>query len=109
MSTTDWAKLDDDWFLFPHPFKVPFTTGIVAGYKDGTRWSQDEYGRLPNNPKYKDKKLRDKEWETHLWAQKEWAKKRSGRSVAHVDESERDAVADKLMQDYLSGKVDLDA
>jgi hypothetical protein len=107
-STTDWSKLDNDWFLFPHLYKVPFKTGTMAGYKNGSRWAQDEYGRRPNNPKYNDEKLRDKEWETHLRAQKEWAKKRSGRSVAHIDKFEHDEVFDKLMQDYLSGKSDLD-
>jgi hypothetical protein len=41
-STTEWPKLDNDWFLFPHLYKVPFTTGIVVGYKNGSRWAQDE-------------------------------------------------------------------
>jgi hypothetical protein len=107
-STTDWSKLDNDWFLFPHLYKVPFTRGILVGYKDGSSWATDEYGRRPSNPKYKDEDLHRKEWEAHLRAQQEWAKKRSGRSVAHVDEFRHDGVGDKLMQDYLSGKNNLD-
>jgi len=107
-STTDWSKLDNDWFLFPHLYKVPFTTGMLAGFNNGTRWAQDEYGRRPNNPTYNDEKLRDKERETHRRAQREWAKKRSGRSAAHIDKFEHDGVYDKLMQDYLGGKIDPD-
>lgn len=103
-SITDWSKLDHDWFLFPHLYKVSFTSGILVGHKDGSVWAQDEYGRQPSNPKYKDQKLHWREWETHLQAQKEWAKKRSGRSVAHVDEFRHDGVGDKLMQDYLSSE-----
>jgi len=107
-STTRWPKLDDDWFLLPHPYKVPFTSGIVAGYRDGSSWAVDEYGRRPTNPKYKDKALHQKEWATHLRARQEWAKKRFGRSVAHVDKFRDDAVGDKLMQDYLSSGKGLD-
>lgn len=105
-STTDWSKLDDDWFLFPHLCKVRFTSGIMAGFRDGSSFAADEYGRHPSNPKYQDEKRRQEEWETHLWAQREWAKKRSERSVAHVDED--DEVGDTMMQDYLSGKNGLD-
>jgi hypothetical protein len=107
VSTTDWSKLDDEWFLFPHPFKVPFTTEIVMGRMHGDSWIQDEYGRLPSNPEFKDKKLRDKERQTHVWAKKEWAKKRAGRSVAHVDKSQFDAVIDKMLKDYLAGISDI--
>lgn len=100
---TSWSKLDDDWFLFPHLYKVPFTTGIMAGYKNGSTWAQDEYGRRPGNPKYGDEKLREKERQTHRRAQREWARKRLGKSLAHIDKFEHDEVYDKLMQDDLSG------
>jgi hypothetical protein len=104
-STTDWSKLDNDWFLLPHLYKVSFTSGIMAGWEDGSSSAQDEYGQRPNNPRYHDEKRRDKEWVTHLRAQKEWATKRSGRSIAHIDKFAHDEVGDKLMQDYLSGKI----
>lgn len=101
-STSNWHSLDDDWFLFPHLYKVPFTTGILAGYKDGSRWAQDEYGRQPYHPSYNDENLRALEWHTHRLAQIQWAKKRLGRSVAHIDKFEHDEVHDKLMQDDLA-------
>jgi Protein of unknown function (DUF4238) len=103
-STTNWSKLDDDWFLFPHLYKVPFSGGIMVGWKDGSSWAMDEYGRNPADPKYQDKKLHDEEWITRQEAQKAWAKKRAGRSVAHVDKFRgNEQVGDKLMQDFLSG------
>jgi hypothetical protein len=105
VSTQDWSKLDDDWFLLPHLYKVPFSNGIVVGYEDGTSYAADEYGRHPNNPSYQDKKRHSKEWETHLWARQEWAKKRVGKSVAHVEElGGRSAGGDKLMMNYLKGQ-----
>jgi len=102
-STTVWSKLDDDWFLFPHLWKVSFSSGIMAGWKDGSKWAMDEHGRQPTNPQYQDQKLHHKEWETHQAAKQEWAKKRAGRSVAHVEKFRgNDAVGDKMMQEYLA-------
>jgi hypothetical protein len=101
-STTNWSKLDDDWFLFPHLYKVPFSREMMMGFRNGTSWGQDEYGRRPNNPKYMDKKLHRQEWGRHLRAQEEWAKRRVGRSLGHVHPFGRDdVVADQLMQKYL--------
>lgn len=103
VSTTSWAKLDDDWFLFPNLYKVPFTSEIIVGWKDGSSWAMDEYGRHPTNPNYRDQELHEREWAAHIQAQKEWAKKRLGRSVAHVDNFCReDEVSDSIMQDYLA-------
>jgi hypothetical protein len=102
-STTQWSKLDNDWFLLPHLYKVRFSSGIVMGWKDGSSWASDEYGRTPNHPQYQDERLHQQEWETHIRAQEEWAKKRAGRSLAHVDKFDReDEVGDRLMQDYLA-------
>jgi Protein of unknown function (DUF4238) len=50
VSTANWSKLDNDWFLFPHLWKVPFHSETVVGYRDGSAWSADEYGRHPGNP-----------------------------------------------------------
>jgi hypothetical protein len=47
VSITDWTKLDNDWFLFPNLWKVSFTTGIMAGWADGSAWAADEYGHHP--------------------------------------------------------------
>jgi hypothetical protein len=105
VSTTDWAKLDDDWFLFPHLYKVPFTREIVMGFKSSPPWVQDEYGRRPTNPKFKDERQRNKEWDRHLRAQQEWAMKRVGKSVGHIHPTGRsDVVADQMMREYLQRK-----
>jgi Protein of unknown function (DUF4238) len=105
VSTTDWSKLDNDWFLIPHLYKVPFTREIIVGSIDGPSWAMDEYGRQPTNPKYRDENLHQREWERHLEARKEWAKKRAGRSVAHVDNTmHTDGVGDAMMQEYLSNE-----
>lgn len=104
VSTVNWSKLDDDWFLFPNLYKVSFASGIVVGYRDGSSWAPDEYGRHPGNPNYQDEKLHDREWQTSQSAKREWAKKRAGKSVAHVDQLEHDEVSDEIMNDYLSGK-----
>jgi uncharacterized protein DUF4238 len=103
-SIPNWSELDDDWFLFPHLYKVPFTSEIMVGWQNGSSWAMDEYGRQPTNPKYRDEDLRRKEWKRHLEARKEWAKKRAGRSVAHVDKMNHDEVGDKMMLEYLSNE-----
>jgi hypothetical protein len=104
---TEWAKLDEDWFLYPHLWKVPFTSETVVGYEDGSSYAQDEYGRRRNNPKYRDKKSSQEEWESHLRAQKEWAVKREGKSVAHTEQEPGgrwDQVGDNLMKEYLENR-----
>jgi hypothetical protein len=101
--TRDWAKLDDDWFLLPHLYKVKFHSEIMVGWQDGTVWAMDEYGRNPGNPNYKDPKLHEEEWIQHQRAEREWAKKRAGKSVAHVDNfSREDEVGDKIMEKHLA-------
>jgi len=53
MKRTGWAVLDNDWFLFPNLWKVPFTKAISMGYMDGSSWAADEYGRHPGHPSSK--------------------------------------------------------
>jgi len=102
VSTKNWSKLDDDWFLFPNLWKVPFTSEIIVGYNDGSAWASDEYGRYSGNPSYRDQAFRDREWRSRLLAQREWAKRRLGKSLAHVSKVDRDdEVADRLMNEYL--------
>jgi hypothetical protein len=102
LSTTHWSKLDQDWFLLPHLWKVKFSAGIAVGYAGGRSWAMDEYGRSSRHPEYEDKQLRDREWILHLKARKEWAMRRRGRSVAHVDKSDHDEVGDQLMEEFLA-------
>jgi len=106
VSIQQWSNLDDDWFLFPHLWKVPFTTGTVAGHGDRRKWAADEYGYHPGDPYYDDQRRRKKEWDLHQKAQKAWARKRAGRSVAHVDDdANSDCSGDSLMQEYLASQV----
>jgi hypothetical protein len=105
VSIQHWSKLDDDWFLFPHPWKVTFTSGMAAGYSDGRKWAADEYGYHPGDPNYDDQRRRQKEWDLHQKVQRAWARKRVGRSVAHVDEGPLgDRAGDSLMQKYLASQ-----
>jgi hypothetical protein len=102
LGEVNWAKLDDDWFLFPHLWKVPFTAEIIMGFKGGGAWGMDEYGRQPSDPDYKDRERHDRDWSTFQKAKLEWAKKRVGKSLAHVDNySREDQVGDDMMAEYL--------
>lgn len=102
VSIHHWSKLDDDWFLFPHLWKVTFGGGIAAGFSGGGSWAADEYGYHPGDPNYDDEQRRHKEWEIHLKAQKAWARKRAGHSLAHIDDTmSGDHAGDSLMQKYL--------
>lgn len=106
VSTTEWPKLDDDWFLLPHVWKVPFTREIIVGHGDGTASAWDEHGRRPWQQDYKDERQREREWQTFEAAKREWAKKRIGKSRARTDDlvgRGRD-VYDKLVDDYLRGE-----
>jgi hypothetical protein len=97
-----WAKLDNDWFLFPHLWKIPFTAEIMMGFTDGGAWGMDEYGRTAGNPDYQDKDLHDKDWLSFQYAKREWARKRAGKALAHVEDTMReDSVGDSMMAEYL--------
>ncbi len=101
----DWAKLDDDWFLLPNLWKVPFTTGIMAGGRNGRRFAMDEYGRNPGHPRFEDRRRREDEHRTFERAKEEWAQRRVGRSLAHVPDGTReDTISDKMMREYLQGE-----
>jgi hypothetical protein len=105
VSTTEWTKLDDDWFLFPHLWKVPFQREIVVGYRDGSSEAWDEYGRRPWQRGFKDEQQRDREWQTCELAKRVWARKRVGKSRAMVDERMEGGVKgvpDMMMDEYLS-------
>jgi hypothetical protein len=101
-STTLWSKLDHDWFLFPHMYKVPFSGGVIVGYEDGSSFVVDEHGRQRDHPEYQDKGLHDYEWKQHLKAKLAWAIKREGKAVARVDERLNGNVGDLVMADDLA-------
>lgn len=64
MDITMWNKLGSKYFLFPDPRKVSFTTGFFAGNDRGPTFSQDEYGRIPNDNDPNVRRKRDKEWKS---------------------------------------------
>jgi hypothetical protein len=101
VSTTEWAKLDDDWFLLPHLWKIRFSSEIIVGHRDGSASAWDEYGRRPWQLGYKDERQRDREWETCQLAKREWARKRVGKSRARTDERLGRDVGDGIMDDHL--------
>ncbi|HKB90651.1 MAG TPA: DUF4238 domain-containing protein [Opitutaceae bacterium] len=101
LSTTHWSKLDEDWFLFPNLYKVQFSSGIVAGWDDGSSWASDEYGRLRNDPHYQDKKQHGEEWVTAQKAKLAWAVKREGRSAARSHHQFNDG-EDRIMKRELA-------
>jgi hypothetical protein len=101
MKRTGWAVLDNDWFLFPNLWKVPFTKAISMGYMDGSSWAADEYGRHPGHPKFQnDQERRDREWVTKELAKRKWAKLRRGKSLSHTYEH-GDHIYDQFMNEYL--------
>jgi hypothetical protein len=102
VAATEWSRLDDDWFLFPHLYKIPFTSQIIVGWKNGSSWAMDEYGRTPGNPGYSDEARHHRERITYERVKCEWATKRAGKSMAHVHEFEHDAVHDKSMAQDLA-------
>jgi Protein of unknown function (DUF4238) len=97
LATTHWSKLDDDWFLYPHLYKVPFSSGIVAGWDDGTSWAADEYGRKRTDPGYQNKEQHSKEWKTARKAKLTWAIKREGKSAARSHHQFNDG-EDRIMK-----------
>jgi hypothetical protein len=101
VSTTDWSKLDDDWFLLPHLWRVPFSTQIIVGHNNGRSSAWDEYGRRPWQRDYQNERQREREHQSFDMAKREWAKKRLGKSRARADERIGRDVADKIMDDYL--------
>jgi hypothetical protein len=101
-STDHWSKLDDDWFLMPNPYKVPFTTQFIAGgFKDGRpAYIRDEHGRAPGHPDYQDQNLQEREWRQHQKAKLAWALKREGRSLSRVVEF--NDVEDEIMREDIA-------
>lgn len=100
-SVTHWSKLDDDWFLFPNLYHVNFSGGIAVGYKDGSSWAADEYGRTPRHRDYDDKAQREEEWTTFQKAKLDWAIKREGRSLAR-DHDDFARVNEDIMREDLA-------
>jgi hypothetical protein len=100
-SVTHWSKLDDDWFLLPNLYCVQFSSGIMVGYKDGSAWAADEYGRTPRHRDYQDERQRDREWNIFEKAKLAWAVKREGSSLAR-DHDDFAKVNESIMREELA-------
>lgn len=72
LKTTMWDNLGNRFFLMPDPRKVSFSTGIFVGYKDGSAWGIDEYGRRPREDDPRIEAQRNLEWKTFQKAKKAW-------------------------------------
>ena len=59
-----WNKLGNRFFLMPDPRKVSFSTDTVVGYKDGSAWGMDEYGRRSTQNDEATEALRRSEFKT---------------------------------------------
>jgi hypothetical protein len=69
-----WDKLGGKFFLMPDPRKVSFSTGIYAGWSDGSSVAFDEYGRPPNDDDPTVQRQRELERRTFYAARSEWDK-----------------------------------
>lgn len=97
LKRSHWRKLDHDWFLLPNLYKVSFSGGIVVGYKDGSSFASDEYGRTPRQRDYQDRQQQSKEWIDAQRAKKTWADKRRGKSIAR-DHGEFNEARDRMLK-----------
>jgi len=98
-SVTHWSKLDNDWFMLPNLYCAKFSRGIAVGYKDGSSWAADEYGRSRRHPDYESKTQRDRELITFQQAKLAWALKREGRSLARNHDDFADANERMMRED----------
>jgi Protein of unknown function (DUF4238) len=99
--TFGWAKMDDDWFLLPDPWRVGFHSKVLWGMNDGSAWSLDAYGRNPRHPDYDDRKQHEREWISQQRMKQEWALKRKGKARGRTSEF-GDHVSDKMNDDFLA-------
>jgi hypothetical protein len=82
-STAHWSKIDGDWFLLPNPYLTHFGGTIFVGYKDGSSWAMDEYGRTRGHPEFEKCEVG---WGQYIEARAAWAAKRVGKSMARTAE-----------------------
>jgi hypothetical protein len=72
MKIRTWDRLGTHLFLMPDPRKVPFSTGMYIGYRNGSSWGVDEYGRAPRDDDPKVIALREVERRAFYKAKAEW-------------------------------------
>jgi len=72
--TEHWRKLDDRYLLMPDPRAVIFSGEMIMSFKTGPPLRYDEYGRVPSDRSFVEKRVSDMEWRTHLRFQGEFAR-----------------------------------
>jgi hypothetical protein len=72
MKSRMWDRLSDSFFLMPDPRRVSFTSGTFVGWKDGSSWGMDEYGRRPNDHDQEVTDARSREWQSFCRAKARW-------------------------------------
>lgn len=102
VSTTDWKKLDDDWFLLPNLWRVNFTTQIVMGFRKAPPFVMDEYGRKPWDDGFQNRGQRERERQTFEAGKREWARKRVGKSRSRNDEGFGKDITDQMIDRFLA-------
>ncbi|WP_395375739.1 DUF4238 domain-containing protein [Marinicella sp. W31] len=70
-----WDHFCKSYLLMPDPRSVPFISGMMMGFKDGSSDGYDEYGRNRIHKEYDNQKLRDKEWHSFCAFKGEFARK----------------------------------
>ncbi len=74
VKTKVWRELGGEFFLRPDPRRVGFSGEIYVGWKDGSSWGKDEYGRMPRDDNER-KRERSLEWTDYTRSTDLWDKK----------------------------------
>lgn len=76
VKTKAWNNLGGEFFLRPDPRRMGFAGASYIGFKDGTSWGMDEYGRPPNDDDPDLVAQRDREREYWAKTMAYWEQKR---------------------------------
>lgn len=75
VKTKVWRDLGGEFFLRPDPRRTGFAGAMYVGYKDGSSWGMDEYGRVPDESDPNRKAQHDVEWESAQRTKEYWEKR----------------------------------
>jgi hypothetical protein len=76
VKTKIWRELGGEFFLRPDPRRMGFGGSIYVGFKDGSSWGVDEYGRAPNEEDPERKAQRDQESDYWIKTMAHWERRR---------------------------------
>ena len=72
------------------------------GFKNGSVFGVDEYGRGPGHPRYEDEEMRQFDFQRAEVSKKEWVRRRFQKPVSHlVNQMREDTMGDLRMERYL--------